>query len=99
MFTRCQTRENGIAPSLEKAYPILELVVMHPEPQRKVVTATTPKHRSAPAPPPYLLRKAVCRACATAYPPASLPGSRRDGMSSVMSDVRATRTRSTERRR
>jgi len=24
LFTRCHTRDNGIAPSLEKAYPILQ---------------------------------------------------------------------------
>ena len=59
LFTRCQTRENGIAPSLEKAYPILELLVTDAVPQRKMATATTPRHAIPPAPVPYLRWKVV----------------------------------------
>jgi len=90
LFTRYQTGDNGIAPSLEKAYPILELLVTDAVPQRKMATAMAARHTIPPAPLPNLERKAVYRACAMAFPPASLLGSRRAGMLVTM-DVRDTR--------
>jgi hypothetical protein len=54
LFTRYQTCENGIAPSLEKAYPILELLVTQAVPQRKTATAMMTKQAMPPAPVPYL---------------------------------------------
>jgi hypothetical protein len=90
LLTRYQSRDSGIAPSLEKAYPILELLVTDAVPQRNMATAMAARHSTPPTPPPNLWRKVVYRACAMAFPPASLVGSRSDGMSVTM-DVRATR--------
>ncbi|BAS76185.1 Os01g0945150 [Oryza sativa Japonica Group] len=67
LFTRYHTRDNGIAPSLEKASVThLELLVTHAMPQRKTATATAPKQTIPPTPLPYLRWKAVYRACAMA---------------------------------
>jgi hypothetical protein len=62
LLTRCHTCENGIALSLEKAYPILELLAMHMAPAKKMPTATIATQTSPPTPLPYLLSNVMYRA-------------------------------------